>query len=104
MNKKEALLKYCRYYHGEKECKLKDAQDCALWLYERAWVNAMMSEHDEVISRYLDEYVERDLTRFSEQDNVPVTLKALLFNRYMSTAEMANVDDFKQWYTDKYSH
>lgn len=99
----EDLLKFCRYYHGEKECKLKDDQERALWLYERAWVSSM-SEEDETISRYLDEYIERDLTHFCETDNVPVTLKALLFNRYISTSEMTDVDAFKKWYINNYSH
>lgn len=99
----DSLLKFCRYYHGESECKLKDSQQCALWLYERAWVNSMKTE-DETLSRYLDEYIDRGLTSFCETDNVPVTLKALLFNRYVSTAEMTDVNAFKKWYKDNYSH
>ena len=49
--------------------------------------------------RLLDDYLSAGLRMFNMYDDTPVTLKAVLFNRFMQQAEgMARVEDFKSWY------
>ena len=47
----------------------------------------------------LEEYLRDGLRTFNMYDDTPVTLKAVLFNRFMQQAEgMATAKDFKRWY------
>lgn len=64
MNKKEDLLKYCRYYHGEDKCKSTDADVQMLFKIERAWVD-MMCSIDGDFRRFLDHYIEAGLKDFN---------------------------------------
>ena len=48
---------------------------------------------------FLDDYLSAGLRTFNMYDDTPVTLKAVLFNRFMQQAEgMATAEDFKEWY------
>ena len=48
---------------------------------------------------FLDDYLSAGLRTFNMYDDTPVTLKAVLFNRFMQQAEgMAPAEDFKRWY------
>ena len=52
---------------------------------------------------FLDDYLRAGLRTFNMYDGTPITLKAILYNRYMQQAEgMAKVDDFKEWYNKFY--
>lgn len=97
--KKEDLLKYCRYYKGEKSPP-KEIKS-TFWNYEKKWIE--LSDEDNI---HLDEmitiYVSKGLGRFEHDDNVPLTLKALLFNRYSHWNVNPNVNEFKQWYKTEY--
>ena len=95
---KKFLISRCKHYKGEEENP--DPTD-KIWVYERFWVEmSMMDEPD--FSKPLDEYIDAGLRTFNMYDDTPLTLKALLFNRFMQQAEgMARADDFKQWY-DKF--
>lgn len=48
----------------------------------------------------LDEYEKYGLQDFNTEDGVPITLKAMLFNRYhVSNGFYPNIADmFKEWY------
>ena len=85
----EGLQRYCRYFGvpGGPE------RNTAASFYEERWVNM-----GGIFP--LDDYVHYGLREFSADDGVPITLKAMLFNRYHSSngfypniAEM-----FKAWY------
>lgn len=102
--KKEELLKYCRYYKGQKNNPYTDRKEEYLYIYERAWVELMMSNDDEIISTLIDDYINAGLAHFSETDNVPITLKAVMYNRYAQHNEMFKIDEFKNWYLCEYSH
>lgn len=99
--KQEDLLKLCRYYHGEKDCNSKDKDIQMLFKIEKMWVDRMLSE-DSDFDALLDEYITFGLTSFSETDDVPVTLKALLFNRFNQYNDRIDVDAFKTWYKRYY--
>lgn len=95
------LLKFCRYYHGEKICKSTDKDVQTLFNIEKMWVDRMSAE-DVNFDTLLDEYITFGLTSFCETDDVPVTLKALLFNRFTQYNDRVDVDAFKAWYMKHY--
>lgn len=102
MKKQEdALLKFCRYYNGDKDCKSTDTDIQTLFNVERMWVERMKAE-DSDFDALLDEYITLGLTSFSETDDVPVTLKALLFNRFTQYNDRIDVEAFKKWYKKHY--
>jgi hypothetical protein len=89
MDKKQELMEFCsfcRLYKGEKENPYKGEQNKAcLWSYERAWLLEFAKPHSPLLMSYFSEYISVGLTYFSTHDGVPITLKALLFNRYKNS-------------------
>lgn len=97
-NTREFLISLCQRYKGQEENP--DPQD-SVWRYERFWVEEMMKEEPD-FSKILGDYLCVGLRTFNMYDDTPMTLKAVLFNRFMQQAEgMATPDDFKRWY-DKF--
>ena len=104
--KREDAISFCRYYRGEKESpeNLSDAE-ANVWKIESYWVDMVTSDDDEVFRTILNQYLSANLRLFCRTDNVPITLKALLYNRYLQYNEgMGNIDEFKKWYEENYSH
>ena len=104
--KREDAIKLCRYYHGEKECKLKEQTDIMFWEYERVWVHETLKENDtSFFSEMLSLYLVIGLKDFEKFDDTPITLKALLFDRFCkwrSGAPIDNVSEFKTFYKQTY--
>lgn len=107
MDKKE-LLKFCRYYKGEKENPFegKDQMKALIWGYESKWVEFTMkaSEDDkcqeaQILSSSLNEYIRAGMREFEKTDDTPLALKAILYNRYYYWNEGG---DFKKWYKETY--
>ncbi len=80
-----------------------------LWMYEKDWIVLMLRELSDsngqlILDSYLDEYSLAGLSQFEAQDSVPITLKALLFNRYakQSYSIVSAVESFKQLYKEYY--
>lgn len=103
MDKKE-LLKFCRYYKGEDDCHFKEQNKSMLWFYERAWVYEMSNDSKDLYI-YIEEYIRHGLRTFEMFNNIPLTLKALLFNRFARTFQsMAEaVEPFKTFYIEYYT-
>lgn len=118
-NPKQFLISQCRYYKGEEENPFDLAartdpvaqNKAMLWFYEQSWVNANLhsyetGEPDPALSDYYDEYLfTAGLSDFEHDDGVPISLKALLLNRYAkwSGGGLADaVDDFRKWYIEYY--
>jgi hypothetical protein len=100
MADKTFLLRFCRHYKGQKHNP--DPQD-SVWRYELFWVEESMKDNPD-FSRMLDDYIDAGLAEFNAYDNTPVTLKAVLYNRFMQQAEgMAKPADFKCWYDTFYT-
>lgn len=101
MDKKD-LISFCRYYHGEETCPFSEEDKSMLWDYERTWVADMMSDDD--FSEYISDYLAVGLRDFSMFDDTPITLKAMLFNRYAKTAYTMQdaVPGFKEFYQKYY--
>ena len=106
------LLKFCRYYHGgdKNPYEGKDQNKAMFYCYEKAWIDLMTQSNENaeaerginnLISEYLTDYLNNGLVNFSFNDNVPLTLKALLFNRYQHW-NMGGIDGFKDFYLNEY--
>jgi len=107
---KSDYLQFCRYYKGENDNPFdgKDGTKAMLWFYERVWIDEMQEiakdkEQKESHSSfdYLDEYLNYGLADFEKMDNIPISLKALLFNRYAKSSYSMRdaVKPFKQFYS-----
>lgn len=106
MNNKANLTQYCSYYKGEKANPFegRSAEKSAFWNYERFWADTKMAddgEHVTPIDAMVDDYIRDGLRTFEQYDNVPLSLKAVLYNRYLQWNETPP-DGFKQWYINKY--
>lgn len=100
------LIKQCRYYNGEKECpeSIANTEHGQLWLYERVWVD-FSSNQTEIIDNYVEEYKAfPELATIGTEDETPLSLKALLFDRYAegSWSKKSAVEGFKLWYNEFY--
>ena len=98
----QELLKYCRYYKGEKECPYEGIELYRFWNYERVWVERMLDRTYEFRDE-LHEYITAGLVDFEKYDDTPMTLKALLFNRFgycFSGGLMGMVEPFKKYYQE----
>lgn len=96
---KDNLLKYCRYYKGE-ESTPKNV-NTTFWEYEQKWVEWMLN-NDAILDDMVSVFVSNGLGAFEQKDNTPITLKALLFNRYAHWSLGDIVEGFKKWYKSSY--
>ncbi len=91
----ETLLTLCRNY-GKRGGNENLAQ------YEEKWIEWTLldSEH---LESYIAEYKRVGLAEFSCGDNVPIGIKAILYNRCMHWGGgYETVEGFKEWYTEQY--
>lgn len=101
-------MERCRYYKGEASNPYdgKDQDKAMLWFYESCWVKEASKAQDEanVYAEYVSDYKHAGLGNFAASDGVPLSLKALLFNRYARGCNsMADaVQPFKEFYTRYY--
>lgn len=96
-------LRYCKYYKGEDNNPFEgtDQNRAMLWFYEMYWIKTYKTEDFE---EYLTVYSRVGLSQFEAQDSTPITLKALLFNRYAKTyySILDAVEPFKDFYKKYY--
>jgi hypothetical protein len=97
------LLKMCRYYKGEEHNPFRDQNRSMLWFYERAWIYEKQNNSNN-LSLAIEEYIRIGLGLFEQFDDVPLSLKALLFNRYAKTSQslLDAVEPFKKFYKEYY--
>lgn len=105
MEKKD-FLPFCRYYKGEKENPYKSGNKALFWDYERAWIDLSVDKEDNALGNMLDEYIAAGLSEFEMQDDTPIALKALLFNRYGhwlgGYGLIEDAKSFKKFYLNEY--
>lgn len=110
--KNNELLKYCRYYRGEKDnpYSSKDNYSGYFWDYEKVWVEqtalCYKNDNTDFFDSMVEEYLHSGLAAFQQTDDTPVTLKALLYNRYSHWSGLPmleNAEPFKNWYLHEYS-
>jgi len=105
--KKEDLLHHCRFYKGEKTNPNPEGNSALFWDYERVWIQEMTkpSMQSDFISDCISEYVGIGLGDFEKTDDTPLSLKAVLFNRYChwnSGSTLDCVEPFKEFYINDY--
>lgn len=100
---KNDLLKFCRFYKGERVCPFRDNR-AHFWDLEKSWVQAYENKQDDFLDECIDDYTRLGLTKFEWDDDIPVSLKALLFHRYCKSAYsmMDAIEPFKEWYLNEY--
>lgn len=96
---KEQLIKFCRFYKGEKECPYNDGQPQNIWMLERFWVERN-NGIQQLLNDNLDLYLQVGLANFRITDDTPIMLKSFLFNRFCM--ERIDVNEFKDWYINVY--
>ena len=87
---KNDLQSFCRFYKGETVCPFKDGDKQMFWLCEKWWTEQTIPATD------------AGLSSFELYDGVPITLKAVLFNRYCKYAERVDIEDFRKLYRTTY--
>lgn len=91
---------WCKHYKGTTESNDNDV--ATIEYYERVWVERWNTrENENYTIDMIAEFVCYGLLWFSDHDNTPISLKALLFNRYCHWNQ-SDVDGFKQWYNRVY--
>lgn len=101
MDREQEFIELCRLYKGEVDNPYIGTQNkAAIWDYERAWVIESLRTKCSLLSEYVGEYIALGLAQFSSCDGVPLSLKALLFNRYARThySMIDAVEPFKDFY------
>ena len=88
--KNNSLTHLCIYYKGEKECPFREQ------------IIPATDAGCERIAPILKEYTNAGLSNFEMYDGVPITLKAVLFNRYCKYAERTDIEGFKDLYQSTY--
>ena len=99
---KNSLLSICRYYGRIKESKEPNVS--MFILCERFWVESSehLTEDNDPLREMTIEYIRVGLRDFELTDQVPLSLKAILFNRYCQYQERVDVDGFRKFYKDEY--
>ena len=97
-----------KYYKGEQTNPYegRDQNKAMLWFYERFYKLTMVEakESSNPFAEYVSDYIRIGLGDFQPSDGVPLTLKALLFNRYAKGSQsLADaVEPFKKFYVKHY--
>lgn len=102
--KEKDLIHHCRYYKGENENPYKDGDKALFWDYEQKWIEFSIKK-DDILGNALDDYIAAGLSEFEMFDDTPVTLKALLFNRYLHWSSgdlLETAKDFRKFYLNCY--
>ena len=101
----EDAIRFCKYYKGEEQSPYSEQNESMLWFYEKAWVYELLN-NGESFGLMLEEYLLVGLADFEKFDDTPITLKALLFNRYCKTAQsmLSAVEPFKEFYHKYYTN
>ena len=95
------LLDFCSYYGMENVTEI-DENFNTLCSYERIWVEGL-SNWDYSFAK-CNMYIHERLEDFSKDDGVPMSLKVLLYERYLHWSFDGNAEGFKRWYLAHYKN
>lgn len=80
---REYYVSKCRFYKGNEDANSDSGNGLAAD-YERVWVDSHFSEEGlDLLRGNLEGYKKFGLADFDADDEVPITLKALLWSRFM---------------------
>jgi len=99
---RKSLIARCRYYKGEleKDNPYNGTDYAMLWYYESCWVDFSLSSPDSLLGM-VKEYKNDGMDKILKRDGVPLSLKALLYNRYTNWS-IGYLSGFREWYFTKY--
>jgi Lon protease-like protein len=103
----EELLSYCLYYKGEDDYPESSGDDnkSHLWNYELVWVKSCQ-QNRHYIAQVVQDYIFAGLELFNINDGTPLSLKAILFNRYQhwcgGNGWLNDINGFKDFYLKDY--
>mgnify|MGYP003436211305 FL=1 len=97
------LLQYCQYYKGESQNPFhgKQKEESMLWECEHFWAHAGETNNVELLKDYLQNYIQAGLGIFEIEDTTPITLKALILQRYCQQygyTPLQAIEPFKEFY------
>lgn len=104
----DKYIRYCKFYKGEDKNPVDDIESAKpnsgiLRFYEEKWVEMCLKQED-ILAEYEGDYNIVG-SHFMEVDERPISLKALLFNRYAKTAwtRLDAVEPFMEFYIEYYA-
>lgn len=97
-------LQCCRYYNGH---QIADDENAVFAEYEMRWMEWRCSTCEDgysILRASVSDYINSGLMMFDEYDKAPISLKALLFNRWCHWGGGWSNDpnSFKAWYYKNY--
>ena len=100
---REYYVSKCRFYNGNEGANSDSGNGLAAD-YERVWVDSHFSEEGlDLLRGNLEGYKKFGLADFDADDEVPITLKALLWSRFMHWGSGYETKrDFIDWYYEFY--
>lgn len=105
MTKNEQLLNACRYYKGESSNPFTKGNKATFWEYEEKWIE-LTASNSAILANAIDEYIGAGLSDFEIGDDTPLSLKAMLFNRYChwlgGYGLFEDAKNFREFYLKKY--
>ena len=97
----EESTKFCKFYKGD-DVSVPTDETSHLLVVERDWCQLQETDQGKSeLGSMLDEYMAYGLREFENMDGVPMTLKAILFNRF-SHWNRPDTEEFKNWYLETY--
>ena len=103
MKLEEFYMQQLKYFKGEEESPFDDNNKSMLWFYESVWYNSMTTEKKGLIDEYISDFKYAQL--FDLPGDMPLSYKALLFNRYMRgsmTSMLDSAKEFRKFYAKYY--
>lgn len=106
--KRKDLILQCRYYNGEAE-EPEPSADApsgfySFWGYEKLWVEWTLNDDPEI--KDFEEWVNFYHLESKDGDKTPLTLKAILLNRFLHWGAYGPPEEemkqFEEWYTQDY--
>lgn len=103
--KRENALAFCKYYKGEEACPYNKGNKAHFWDYERVWV-AMTIGENSMLDDMVEDYINYGLSQFYANDDTPLSLKSVIFNRYIhwfgGYGAKEDIKGFMDFYINKY--
>lgn len=104
---RDELIAQCKYYNGEDKNPFEgiDRDKSTLFFYESKWVEFNEEGETELLEAYIERYEYAGLTDL-DTDNIPKSLKALLFCRWCHCSggydEKIHAKSFRPFYKEYY--
>lgn len=105
MEKRDFYTSQCRYYKGEPQCPYQRTDvRCALWDYERHWVEQEANNNTQLLFSFVADYNAAGLGQYATSNKTPLRLRALLLNRFYAQSGHIpyGAAEFKQWFEKYY--